>query len=114
MPAFPFEYVIRSPFAAYYGWKRLKGTQLSFGQSAFPRGGQLTEYSTPVAAINTTSGLTVTTDQLFGVIYNRDCNGAIRSDATPTAAAIVAAMKGCMVGDKFDWVVYNSVPARSP
>ncbi len=60
------------------------------------------------SANNTASDLTYTAAQLLGGLYLRDCNGGARADILPTAANMVAAIPGAMVGSAFEFTLRNS------
>lgn len=59
------------------------------------------------ATVSTAGPVTLTTAQLKNAIYNRDGNGGARTDTTPTAAAIIASIKGAVVGTSFDFYLMN-------
>ena len=63
---------------------------------------------TPVTKTLTTAGgvITLTTAELLGGLLRVDTNDA-QTLTTPTAALIVAAIQGCMVGASFDVDVIN-------
>lgn len=63
-------------------------------------------YTNP-AAIATAGNVTLTGAQVRSGIITRDCNGGARSDNTPTAALIVAAVAGAAVGQTFDLIIHN-------
>jgi hypothetical protein len=48
---------------------------------------------TTATTLNTAGGVTYTSDQVFGGLILRDCNGAGRTDVLPTAALLLAALK---------------------
>lgn len=50
---------------------------------------QVDRAHTVASSINTANNVTYTADQLLGAIILRDCNGANRTDTTPTATAII-------------------------
>ena len=61
---------------------------------------------------DTTAGaLTYTAAMLLGGIILRDPNGAGRSDVTPTAALLVAAIPGAAVGQAFEFTIRNTADA---
>jgi len=64
-------------------------------------------HKTTPATITTAGAATYTTAQLLGRLLLRDPNGAGRSDVTPTAALIVAAIKNCKVGTSFEFTIRN-------
>lgn len=61
-----------------------------------------------VTTSNTAGALTYTAAMILGGVILRDPNGAARSDVTDTAAAIVAAIPGCMAGFSFEFYVQNN------
>jgi hypothetical protein len=62
-----------------------------------------------VSTIADAGAHTYTVAELMGGLINRDCNGASRSDVTPTAAALVAALPdGRTVGRSFRLHVRNT------
>lgn len=60
------------------------------------------------ATISTAGNVTYTTAQLLGGFILRDGNGGARTDTLPTAAALVAAIQGCMVGTAFEFYLRNT------
>lgn len=64
--------------------------------------------NTPTSQVITTgtTGLVLTTAQIFQGILPVDCQSAAALN-TPSAAAIVAAINGCQVGNSFDLDVVN-------
>jgi hypothetical protein len=60
------------------------------------------------ATLSTASALTLTTDQVLGGLILRDGNGGARTDTLPTAADLVEAIQGCMVGTSFTFHVRNT------
>lgn len=58
----------------------------------------------------TADNLTYTAAQLLGGLIIRD-PGANRSDVSPTAALMVAAVKGAKVGDSFEFIIRNTAGA---
>jgi hypothetical protein len=71
---------------------------------------ELFSKSTP-ATITTAGNVTYTAAQLLGRLILRDPAGAARSDVTPTAALIVAAIKHCNIGSSFEFTVHNDADA---
>jgi hypothetical protein len=63
------------------------------------------------ATISTAAAVTLTAAQLLGGLVLRDPNGAARSDVTPTAAQLVAAIQGAMVGLSFVATIKNTADA---
>lgn len=60
----------------------------------------------PVSYANAGNNTYLTSDVLGGLI-SRDCNGGARTDTMPTAAALVAAINGAMVGTSFEFTIKN-------
>ena len=60
-----------------------------------------------VASKAEASDQTYTAAQLLGGMILRDCNGAHREDTLPTAALLVAAVSGAVVGTGFEFTVQN-------
>jgi hypothetical protein len=54
---------------------------------------------------------TYTAAELYGKLILRDPNGGARSDVLPTAATIVAAIPGCIVGSEFEFTLRNTADA---
>jgi hypothetical protein len=63
------------------------------------------------ASISTASAVTYTAAQMLGGIIVRDPNGASRSDVLPTAALLVAAVSGAIVGDRIVTRIINGADA---
>jgi ribosomal protein S9 len=61
-----------------------------------------------VASISTAGAATLTAAQLAGLFIIRDPNGASRTDTTPTAAQLVAAMPGAQVNTGFEFTIRNA------
>ena len=64
-----------------------------------------------VTTDSTAGALTYTAAMLLGGIILRDPNGAGRSDVTPTAALLLAALPGFAVGDAFEFTIRNTADA---
>jgi hypothetical protein len=60
---------------------------------------------------STAGALTYTAAMLLGGIILRDPNGAGRSDVTPTAALLLAAIPGAIVGTAFEFTIRNTADA---
>jgi len=74
---------------------------------AFHIGGRLTRKVTPLT--DATAGvLTLTAAQILDGLILRDPAGADRSDVTPTAALLVAAIQEPAVGDSFIFTIRNT------
>lgn len=63
---------------------------------------------TTVSTISTAGAATYTAAQLLGGLILRDCAGASRTDVSPTAAAIIAAMPQGGIGNSFEFTVRNT------
>ncbi len=61
-----------------------------------------------VTTVNTAGPRTYTAAELIGGMILRDTNGDNRSDVTPTAALIVAAIQGAVVGSCFEFTIRNT------
>ncbi len=72
--------------------------------------GQLFAIAT-VSTITTAGAATYTAAQLLGGLILRDPNGAGRSDVTPTAALLVAALTSPVVGQSFEFTIRNTADA---
>lgn len=70
-----------------------------FGSVVFPQ-------ILPVS-ISTAGNVTYTTAQLLSGWIMRDGNGGARTDTLPTAAAMVEAVQGAMVGTSFEFELRN-------
>lgn len=67
---------------------------------------------TDVTTDSTAGALTLTAAMIMGGLIVRDCAGGNRSDVTPTAAAIIAAMTGVpKVGQSFMFAIINTSDA---
>lgn len=66
---------------------------------------------TTVTTDSTAGALTYTAAQLLGGLILRDPNGAGRSDVTPTATLLLAALPGAVVGTSFDFTIRNTADA---
>lgn len=60
------------------------------------------------ATLSTASDQTYTVAHLLGGILLRDPNGGARADTLPTAANLVAAIPGAVVGTAFEWTLRNT------
>jgi hypothetical protein len=67
--------------------------------------------STTVTTDATAGARTYTAAELYGKLILRDPAGANRSDVTPTAAALVAAIPGAVVGSSFEFSIRNTADA---
>lgn len=66
---------------------------------------------TTVTTDATAGALTYTAAMLLGGIILRDPAGAGRSDVTPTATLLVAAIPNCAVGTSFEFTIRNTADA---
>jgi hypothetical protein len=66
---------------------------------------------TAVLTDATAGAKTYTAANLVGGLILRDPNGGNRSDVTPTAAAIVAAIAGAIVGSSYEFTIRNTADA---
>ena len=75
-----------------------------------PTVGPIVNIST-VTTITTAGAATYTAAQLKGGLILRDPNGSGRSDVTPTAALLVAALPSAVVGTSFVFTIRNDADA---
>lgn len=61
-----------------------------------------------VSTIATAGAVTFTAAQFLGGLILRDCAGAGRADIVPSAALLVAAIPGCVVGTSFYFDIRNT------
>lgn len=61
-----------------------------------------------VTTIATAGNVTYTAAQLLGGFIKRDCAGSGRTDTTPTAALLAAAIEGVEVGTGFEFTIRNN------
>lgn len=66
---------------------------------------------TTVSTITTAGNATYTTAQLLGGFILRDPSGANRTDTTPTASAIIAAIPNAKIGTSFEFTIRNTADA---
>ena len=66
---------------------------------------------TTVTTKTTAGAVTYTAAEILGGLIKRDPNGAGRSDVTPTATLLIAAMPGAKVGDSFVFTIVNDADA---
>ena len=64
-----------------------------------------------VSTITTAGAATYTAAQVLGGLILRDPAGGARSDVTPTAVNLIAAMEDAQVGDSFEFTVRNTADA---
>ena len=87
----------------------LKLTPKGTGQTVFTLGGPIA--LTTVTPDTTAGVVTYTAAQLLGGLLLRDPNGAGRSDVTPAASLLVAAIPGAVVGSSFEFTIRNDADA---
>lgn len=75
-----------------------------------PTVGPIVNFTT-VTTDTTASAITYTAAQLKGGMILRDPNGLGRSDVTPTAALLVAALPSAVVGTSFEFTIRNTADA---
>lgn len=63
------------------------------------------------STITTAAAVTYTAAQLLGGLVLRDPNGGGRSDVTPTAALLAAALPGVQAGTAFEFTIRNTADA---
>lgn len=66
---------------------------------------------TTITNITTAGPATYTAAQLLGGLITRNTSGAGRTDTTPTAALLVAAVPAAAVGTSFEFVIINTAGA---
>lgn len=69
--------------------------------------------TTTPSTIATAGAVTYATSDLLGGLILRDTAGAARSDVTPTAAALVAALQGARAGLSFEFSILNNSGAAN-
>lgn len=79
--------------------------------STFPAINDAVAHVTTVTTDATGGANTWSAAEMIGGLLLRDPNGADRSDVTATAAAIVAAIAGAIVGSSFEFVIKNTADA---
>ena len=77
----------------------------------FPQGLGTLIGQTVVTSIATAGAATYTAAQLLGGLIIRDPAGGARSDVTPTAALIIAALTQAGVGNSFEFTIKNAADA---
>jgi len=92
------------------GYSPLRG-EPTMGSVPLPLlGGTFTSTFTPTT-ISTAGAVTYTAAQFIGGLILRDPNGSARSDVTPTAALLIAAMPGAAIGQSFQFDLVNTADA---
>ena len=74
----------------------------------YPSGSGTLIGQTTVTTEATAGAVTYTAAELLGGLILRDCAGGARSDVTPTAVAIVAAINQAGVGNSFEFTIRNT------
>lgn len=77
----------------------------------FPQGGGTLIGQSTASTITTADVATYTAAQLLGGLILRDPAGGARSDVTPTAALIIAAITQAGVGNSFEFTIRNTADA---
>jgi len=77
----------------------------------FPKGAAIGQRNITVSTITTAGAATYTAAQLLGGLILRDPAGGARSDVTPTAALIIAALKQAGIGNAFEFTIKNDADA---
>lgn len=80
--------------------------------SPFPAINDAVARATTVTTDNTAGARTYTAAELVGGLILRDPAGGARNDVTPTAAQIVAAIAGAIVGSSFEFTIRNTADAN--
>lgn len=101
-------------FAAYIDNDTTTGASIALATQGtgvvLPTVGPMVNITTP-ATVTTAGAVTYTAAQLKGGLILRDPNGAGRSDVTPTAALMVAALPSAVVGTSFTFFIRNDADA---
>lgn len=77
----------------------------------FPQGSGTLIGQTTASTVSTAGAATYTAAQLLGGLILRDPAGGARSDVTPTAALIIAAITQAGVGNSFEFTIRNTADA---
>ena len=77
----------------------------------FPQGSGTLVGQTTVTTISTAGAATYTAAQLLGGLILRDPAGAARSDVTPTALLLIAALTQAGVGNSLEFTIRNTADA---
>lgn len=101
-------------FAAYIDNDTTTGASITLATQGtgvvLPTVGRMVNITT-VTTVTTAGAVTYTAAQLKGGLILRDPNGAGRSDVTPTAALLVAALPSAVVGTSFEFIIRNDADA---
>ncbi len=73
----------------------------------------LSPKKTSISTITTADNTTLTTAQMLGGFIDRECSGGARTDTTPDASDLIAAMPDAQAGDSFDLIIRNSSAAAN-
>src|SRR5262245_41177054 len=63
------------------------------------------------STIGTAGKVTYSAAQVLGQLILRNTNGAARSDVTPTAAQLIAALPNCKAGSSIEFTIRNTAGA---
>lgn len=93
--------------------RRFTGGAQLFSQekTAIANTGRVLEGAITVSTVTTAAAVTYTAAQLLGGMILRDPNGGGRSDVTPTAALLKAALPGVAAGTGFEFTIRNTADA---
>jgi len=93
--------------------ERLAGKAQLFSQdkTAIGPSGSVLKGAVTVSTLSSAAAVTYTADQLLGGLILRDPNGAARSDVTPTAALLRAALPNVQAGTGFEFTIRNTADA---
>lgn len=97
-----------TPFGT--GFSPLRGEPTMGGIPQPLLGGTYSTTFTPVT-ITTAGAVTYTAAQFLAGLILRDPNGADRTDVSPTAAQLIAAMPGATIGQSFQFDLVNTADA---
>lgn len=79
--------------------------------STFPAINDAVSHDTTVTTKATAGDVTFTAAEMLGGLILRDPAGSARADLLAAAAAIVAAIAGCIVGSSFEFTIRNTADA---
>lgn len=97
-----------TPFGT--GFSPLRGEPTMGGIPQPLLGGTYSTTFTPTT-ITTAGVVTYTAAQFLGGLILRDPNGSARSDVSPTASQLIAAMPGATIGQSFQFDLVNTADA---
>lgn len=100
--------------SSQFGFRPLP-SQTAAGASGVSLRGDV-QYVAPMQLLSATTEATAgdvthTADEVLGGLILRDCNGGARTDTFPTAALLVAAYKGVVVGSGVRVIIRNTSDA---